>query len=183
MLISFPKLFLGMTILCLNGLEAQAPPKFYVDKGACPFECCQYGKWRGREEVVLYERTSEKSAKIATVKPLEVVEALTGEVHTFPGELRVTKRTERTDHSNGPQYFEEGDVLFVYTYSGEGIYKIWQKGVFSFDYPPNDCVWIKKPQSTWWIQIQKKNGKVGWTNHGDKFDGTDGCDQPIPPIK
>jgi len=27
------------------------PPTFYISKGACPFECCRYGKWIARRPV------------------------------------------------------------------------------------------------------------------------------------
>jgi hypothetical protein len=35
--------------------QRPAPPSVYVSKGACPFECCRYGRWTSNRAVTLLD--------------------------------------------------------------------------------------------------------------------------------
>lgn len=50
----------------------------HVEMGACPFKCCQYGRWRADSAVVLYARRDTTSEHIGDVAQGMVVHAVTG---------------------------------------------------------------------------------------------------------
>src|SRR6185369_16841824 len=95
------------------------PPSVYVDKGACPFECCTYRDWKTEKVTIAYARPSIHAVSVGKFKRNGIVVALTGEVRTKPGRFLVTKRHGK---------YKAGDVLWVYTPVGEGFYKVWFKG-------------------------------------------------------
>jgi hypothetical protein len=82
--------------------------------------------------------------------------------------------------------------LWVYTYQGEGFFKVWYKGrIYSEElmFSPyggstgrrceetDDC-WgelDKELNSVWWIKIRSADGRVGWTSAGENFSGADAC--------
>src|SRR5688572_26310092 len=82
-----------------------------VEMGACPFECCQYGRWRTDSAVVLYARRDTTSEQIGDVGRGVIVNALTGAVHVRPGRLVLS-------HPLG-SVFEPGDTLAIHSYVGE----------------------------------------------------------------
>jgi Tol biopolymer transport system component len=156
-----------------------APPRVYVDEGACPFECCVYRKWTVEETTTLFSERDHASRVIATLQPFQVVQARTGVVWTRPAKLEVA-----WDH--GP--FRKGEVVYVLTYQGEGMYKVWRRGeiissdvFFPVDPPcqgPSPACWGKldgSPESTWWVQIETPAGQVGWTDQPDHFGNKDAC--------
>ena len=158
-----------------NIATAAQPPRFFIDRGACPFECCTYGTWRAKSEVALYSAPRRDAKRIASVAQGSSVRGLTGEVHIAPGRLLVQKDVPD---------FKAGEVLWIYTYLGEGHYKVWRNGRMaqkeidlSPDNPqPDDWgTWEGRPQSTWWAKIRTKAGTVGWTNTPTNFDGIDSC--------
>lgn len=161
--------------------EAQepVPPLVYVDEGACPFECCTYRRWVVEQATTLLAEQDRTSRKIAMLQPFQVVKARTGVVYTRPAKLEVV-----WDH--GP--FRKGEVVYVLTYQGEGMYKVWHRGeiissdvFFPVDPPcqgPSPACWGKldgRPESTWWIQIETPSGQVGWTDQPDNFGNKDAC--------
>jgi hypothetical protein len=146
------------------------PPKVFVDKGACPFECCTYRQWNVTAETPLFDKVSG-TTEIAKAKRGETVQGLTGEVHTVPSKVKI-----KIDPHGEPSTTEvkDGDTVYVLTYSGEGFWKVWKDGrvvdgVFQS--------WDKKenPKSTWWVQIKLKNGKTGWTKETAHFGNMDAC--------
>jgi hypothetical protein len=62
--------------------QSSAPPKVYVSKGACPFECCTYQNWTARRPLSLLDQPRGRS--IARIGDGEQVLAIIGEVHTKP---------------------------------------------------------------------------------------------------
>lgn len=155
------------------------PPRVYVDEGACPFECCVYRQWIVEQTTTLFAEKDRTSRMIATLQPFEVVKARTGVVYTRPAKLEVV-----WDH--GP--FRKGEVVYVLTYQGEGMYKVWRRGeiissdvFFPVDPPcqgPSPACWGKldgRPESTWWIQIETPSGQVGWTDQPEHFGNKDAC--------
>jgi hypothetical protein len=98
------------------------PPKFYIDKEACPFECCTYRTWKTQKTTIAYARPDTRAPQIGRFRAGSTVVALTGEVHTSPGRFIVKKAYQ------GNENYRPGDVLWVYTYSGEGYFKVWFRG-------------------------------------------------------
>jgi hypothetical protein len=111
------------------------------------------------------------------------VNALTGEVRTVAGRFVVKKSHGR---------YRRGDIIWVYTYLGEGFFKIWFDGKMSEEDlgfsayggtggircdDPIQC-WgtlDKELQMTWWIKIKSADGWIGWTDQGERFTGADQC--------
>jgi hypothetical protein len=159
------------------------PPKVYIDKGACPFECCTYREWTARKEIHLVDRPNGKT-EVGVIKAGQPVKAITGEVHAIPHPMDVVFKHGK---------FKVGERVYLLTYEGEGIQKVWFNGKVTseevmFPYnlvnedkscqkPSAEC-WGRlqgKLQSTWWIQIQLENGKAGWTSESHDFDNQDAC--------
>ena len=110
--------FALITILILSGfkvLSQTKPPAIYLDKGACPFECCTYRRWTTRKTTIAYAQPNKRSNQIGKFEAGSRVVALTGEVRTIPSRFIVQKA-----HGN----YQPGDVLWVYTPLGEGFYKV-----------------------------------------------------------
>lgn len=154
------------------------PPKIYIDKGACPFECCTYGEWSVIRDTDLYSAVDGKTL-VATAKAQTKVKGVTGEVHVIPTKVTVLEK-------HGP--YKRGDIIYILTEEGEGHYKIWNNGEISSDgdiyqlfdngSPKLRAYWGKpdgKPQSTWWVKIQLPDGKVGWTKETKNFGNIDSC--------
>ena len=166
--------------------HAQAPPKVFVDPGACPFKCCTYRQWTVRSNTVLYDRP--EGTPVSEVRKGERVVAIDGEVHVVPTPMTVVFKHEG---------FRVGDRVFLLTYLGEGWMKVWFKGKISTHElpfiqswrPQRSDVWptcgqpsaecwgrIEKRESfDWWILIRTANGERGWTKQYDHFDGQDAC--------
>lgn len=162
------------------------PPKIFIDKGACPFECCIYRKWLANEDINLFSKIKGKKI-IATIKKGQVAEALTGEVHSKPAPMEIVHKYKN---------YELGDKVYLLNYLGEGYQKVWFKGEVtteevSFLYndaftdqqkkcsQPSKKCWGKilgKQESTWWSKVKLSNGKVGWTDKGRSFSNINACD-------
>ena len=172
-------------------MPAFAVPKIYIDKGACPFECCTYRRWSVLADTVLFNRPGGKRP-VATVSKGEWVAAITGEVHLVPAPMKVV-----FDHGR----FHVGDQAFLLTNEGEGVMKVWLNGVVSEEdvwfvgdskwqdwgdvdgkrltcaHPRKEC-WGRleqPPDSTWWIQMKTPAGKLGWTSQYEHFGNMDSC--------
>lgn len=170
-------IFLVLAFVIIGNLKSKAEehPDFYIDKGACPFECCTYRDWEAEETTELFAEPKTDSRRIGSIENGTVVKALTGEVHSKPGKLIVRKNVD---------LFQKGEILWVYTYLGEGYYKIWRKGHFieheidfNINEPDNDD-WGHfeyTPDSKWWVIMMAPNGLKGWTNHPENFSNKDAC--------
>ena len=160
------------------------PPAHYVDKGACPFECCTYRRWKTVKTTVAYAGADKRSKPIGKFKACTNVVAITGEVRTVPGKFVILKNHKK---------YKPGDVLWVYTPIGEGFYKVWfngtmyeeemdfMSGPFERSFPgceeTPEC-WGKLERETrveWWVKIRGREGLVGWTDQTDNFDNKDSC--------
>jgi hypothetical protein len=161
------------------GRRGPVPPRVYVDEGACPFECCVYRQWVVEQATTLFAEKDRTSRIIATLQPFQVVMARTGVVYARPAKLEVV-----WDH----EPFRKGEIVYVLTYQGEGIYKVWRLGeIISADVilpvgppcqSPSPACWGKldsTPESTWWVQIETPAGQVGWTDQPEHFGNKDAC--------
>lgn len=177
--------FVLIAFLFVGHLNAEISyhPSVYIDKGACPFECCVYRTWEVKKDTVLYAKPDKKSRIIGKCKRGSNVTAITGEVHTKAGKFKVKKKFET---------YKPGDIIWVYTYTGEGNFKVWKDGKFvdlNLGFSPyggsngsrcevdKDCdgELEKRLDFTWWIKIKTPNGTIGWTFESSKFSGSDRC--------
>jgi len=169
--------------LSMNAYSKGQPPATFIDKGACPFECCTYREWKTEKTTTAYAQPNKRSKQIGKFVAGTKVVALAGEVHAVPSRFIVKKPHEK---------YKPGDILWVYTYYGEGSFKVWFKGKMSEEslgFSPYDSsngkrceiseeCWgelDKELQTTWWVKIKSADGWVGWTNQGGNFSGADQC--------
>jgi hypothetical protein len=168
----------GFVILWVVLAGQSAGSGVYIDKGGCPGEGCQYDEtWVARQSVDLLREPTVKSPVVVTVRQGDPVRTVTGEVHTVPGRFIV-----RTAHDE----FVPGDEVLVYTYLGEGHFRVRHNGVLKeadLDFGPGGgsngkrCEVASRcwgtlqteHQSTWWIKVRTESGLEGWTVQGAKF--------------
>lgn len=172
-----------MVLLPSVAPTADLPPAEYIDKGACPFECCVYRDWTVESDTVAYA-VPDKSAKvIGLLKAGAIVQAITGEVHSIPTRFVVNR-----PHAA----YKPGDVLWVYTYLGEGHFKVWRDGAMQEEdlgFSPyggsagarcenKEQCWgqlEKELTFTWWVKVRTKEGREGWSNRPEHFGNKDAC--------
>jgi hypothetical protein len=155
-----------------------AVPK--IDRPACPFEGCRFGKWTVTEPVQLYSTWRTPRGRVRVLNQGEAVVGITGVHITFePSEIEITAPM--------PQYgLVPGDRVFGYMNIGEGFFNAWFKGqwVEEFDggtiTAPNggcnrDCTgrMLKESRTEWWVGVKAEDGVTGWTKEWNKFDGID----------
>jgi hypothetical protein len=142
------------------------PPSPYVDKGACPFECCSYKHWAVRDSVQLWDRPNGKQ-EVASLQKGEVVDGLTGEVISEP----VAAKAER-DVPETP--IKSGDTFYVLHYDGEGYWKVWFQGKMALVH--QSVMDIPQPKAVWWVKVRSGRGAVGWTPSDKHFLHQDSCE-------
>jgi hypothetical protein len=163
---------------------AETHPAEYVDEGACPFECCTYGKWRVDTGTVLLAAPTRDARAVARIGAGSSIDAVGGKVITKAGRF-VVKR----DHDK----YHRGDVLWVYTYRGEGFFRVWHAGRMheeQLEFDPSGgtagdrcqdsekLCWgeLDRPLRTkWWVRLRTDHGSEGWTDHPEHFSGGDAC--------
>jgi len=146
------------------------PPTTFVDRGACPFECCTYREWKTEKTTIAYARADRRSKRIGKFTAGSKVIALTGIVYSMPRRFLAIKPYGK---------YKPGDIILGYTSYGEGSYKVWFRGRMYTEGLEEDGPWgkwlDKEHRSTWWIKIKSEDGWVGWTNQGENFSGSDAC--------
>jgi hypothetical protein len=172
-------------------VSAFAAPQFYIDKGACPFECCTYRQWSVLDDTVLYDH-ADGARPLARLAKGQSVTAVTGEVHLVPTPLKVVFPHGR---------FRVGDQAYLLTNEGEGVMKVSMNGTVSEEdvwfvgdskwqdwgdvngtrmtcaRPTKQC-WgriAKLPDADWWILIKTPAGQLGWTKEYTHFGNQDAC--------
>lgn len=156
-LISLPTLFLNCFAQAMSSPPTAKPPEMFIDKGACPFECCTYREWTVKKDTELFDKVGGTKIVGKALKGTQVM-ALTGEVHTAP--FKMTN--------------PDGKDFYLLTYLGEGLWKIWQDGLIKSDVPLDFELKVR-PSSTWWVQIKLPDGTIGWTKKPDNFGNIDSC--------
>ena len=162
--------FLLLGVLVASVIAAQTtgkqkPPNVYIDKGACPFECCTYREWVARTSVTLVVGPNGKKI-VGRIKKGERVLALTGEVHSIP--LRVVAQ-----HDDPDAGVKAGDTVYILHDIGEGYWKAWHDAKLydTDDFPDKGS----KPKSTWWVKLKTSAGVIGWTVEHRNFENHDAC--------
>lgn len=64
------------------------PPAVYVDKGACPGECCAFRRWSVLKDAALFDKPGGTRV-VGVVKKGEWVKGLTGSIYISPTRLKV----------------------------------------------------------------------------------------------
>jgi hypothetical protein len=190
-------LFLIASLFGLPSRVLERPPLPYVDNGACPFECCTYTQWVANEPVDAFSDPVDNPRPAFRVEKGERINAQTGFVVTKrAGEIFVERKvtlegvydTANPDQLNGPT-IPAGELLYVLHYQGEGYSLVWYRGrTYSEMVPlrtqhhpengaPADFPMKLKTEATadWWIQIENKQGQIGWIRNPPYFKYADAC--------
>jgi len=139
----------------------------YMDYGACPFECCQYGEWVAKKRTPIVSDMSEDSPVSFYVEGGEHVLAETGVVVTArPGLGEVDYIFDDADIHIG-----KGELVTLIHYQGEGFWKaLYEHHEISLAVNP-----VVEPATTWWARIKNGEGKTGWSARPDDYGNKDGC--------
>jgi len=174
-------------VTAAESLGGQTPPAPFIDRGACPFECCQYGPWVSTGEVVLHESPDTTSPVVARLAEGDSVIAEDGEVWSVPTPF-VFKAAVRGRESGLP--YAPGDTVWAVSYVGEGRFDVWKSGtvyVEDLNFSPyvgtegtrcETCSHgslVREFQSTWWVRIRTGDERVGWSERPERFSGKDAC--------
>ena len=165
-------LFVLIAITAVSGQNSR-PPMPFVDKGACPFECCTYRDWTVDKPTTIRSAVRDGSSIAFRLKKGERVKGITGAVTTLqPGEVRVLKRTKIGTFTARP-----GDTLYLLTYVGEGFHRIWYKGKITEEETYDKAIFrqIREPKSVWWVKVRNSRGQIGWSREPDNFGNKDQC--------
>ena len=172
------KVFLvGLMVMGLfaGGASAQknGPRVPYVDKGACPFECCTYREWSVDKPTIAHRDMRDASPVSFRLAKGEKITGLTGTVITTrAGIVRVLKKT-----TLGKVKLNRGENIFLLTYLGEGFSKIWFKGRIFEEEVTDEKAFklIRQPISVWWVKVRNRLGQTGWSRQPDNFGNKDQC--------
>lgn len=164
-------------VLTAGTLVASAqtrPPAVFIDRKICPGKGCQYtGRARAVDKIRVYRLPSLSAARSLTLPLGTMITGIDSQVHTRAGRFRVKR-----NHGK----YRLGEILSVYTYLGEGFFKIWHRGrgrmteeglAFSVwggstgtrcDQDPKICwgVLEKDTDMKWWLKIRTNNNRTGW---------------------
>ena len=181
-----PSRFLTLLLVALVPLASAQrkgePPLPRIDQKACPFECCQFGRWKAEKQIQVFDSWKQQRKKTFTVKRNSTVEAITG-VHIThrPDRLRALK-------SIPEMHIRRGDTVLMYMSHGEGYFDFWVNGFSGNDqiYTSLKCsdealrnkeaLCIESlGKKDWWVQIKDEKGRVGWVQGNKGFSGSDTC--------
>ena len=151
-------LLLVLTANIVFSQQSSAPPKIYVSKGACPFECCTYRNWTALRSVSLLDQPEGRS--IARIGDGEQVAAITGEVHTKPLRFHLTENGPYADSvPDKRQMIPAGSIVYLLHPVGEGYWLVWFKGkAIKID----PAYGGPAPSYQWWAKIKTRTGQIGW---------------------
>jgi hypothetical protein len=165
--------------------EAPRPKAPVVVHQACPFECCQYGRWTLRERAVVREHPTSNARVLFRPGTGVRLFADTGFVRIDSIGL-VVLRTDYLDRMNGVQYVA-GDSLLVLDYVGEGVHNGWLRGravQTEIFWIPEDPVrprampgqLVRNVSAQWWARVRDARGRRGWVDMSrTAVNGADAC--------
>jgi hypothetical protein len=155
-------------------------PTTYIDRGICPGEGCSYeGRAKVLSTVTVYAAPSLNSRQLFKITRGKTITSLDSEVHTIAGRFVVKQFYEG---------YQPGDVIWVYTYLGEGMFKVWYRGSMkeeNLDFSPwggsggkrcerdASICWgelDRELNMTWWLKIQDNRRRVGWIRVNNNLD-------------
>lgn len=172
------------------GREGAHPPQTYVDRGACPYECCVYREWVARGLIPVHPAEGDTVTVAYHLAPGERFRAHTGNVHLEPTGIAVFQRDVIYSTGPGPvRRFQGGDTLYILSPLGEGYYNLWYRGEVvqysgcweegsAASAAPTDCKLVRSPVMRWWVQIESAPGDTGWVDmqtHGARVGLRDAC--------
>jgi hypothetical protein len=179
------------TLLFLVALVSDpqsVPHQPFLDRAACPFECCKYGQWVATKDVKSFSFHSTRSLASKVVRKGERVLAQTGVVVTTRLGRMVAMRSIQLGEGRKRVEVPKGDVFYVLHYLGEGSFAFWYNGETYSDsryleptsreprsIEGSGASLLQAPEWEWWIQIRRSTGRTAWVKGNGGFDGADAC--------
>jgi len=146
--------------------------KLYISKNVCPFECCKYGQWDVKTDLIIYKKPSIKSISVGIIKGGASVIAINGQVHVVPGIAEMTGKPHKS-----ARHLDKSKPILILDYIGEGYSRVMQNGK-TFEVKiartKERCkkksnwryCWVtisKEPSSEWWVNVKSIDGLItGW---------------------
>jgi hypothetical protein len=165
-----------------------APQEPYLDWGACPFECCKYGRWIATRDVPSFSSRTTSSPAPSVIRKGERVVAETGVVVTTRLGRMVATRPIQLGEGRRRVAVPEGAVFYVLHYWGEGYFAYWYNGETYSDpryleptsrepraIGGSGALLLQTPEWAWWVRIRTRAGRTAWVQGNQGFDGADGC--------
>jgi hypothetical protein len=164
----------ALMLLFVAAAAGQTGPRTpYIDRGACPFECCTYRQWTVDKATVVRAAMTDSAPVAFRLRRGEKVRGLTGTVITTqPGIAEALKNTVQD-----PVSLKRGDRIFILTSLGEGFAKAWFKGrIFQAEvYYPEVFKIVREPKDVRWVKVRNSKSKMGWSREPDNFGHKDSC--------
>ena len=141
-----------------------------MQKPACPFECCRYGRWTAAVTLLIRDGASDSAKEITSIAAGTSFRALTGLTETDAGLVRFLR---------ADQGFAKGQTAAIYDYIGEGHYRAWADGKMrDVDLASPRIARIEEPPvQEWWVDAVLEDGEKGWIRMPSNraVTGNDGC--------
>ncbi len=149
----------------------------FIQKDACPFECCVYGVWQVVSDAKIYEKPSATAQIVGTLKAGSTVQVTTGEVHVIPGRARAVS----TPHKSAASLDPDAEIEIL-DYLGEGYSRVRQGRTVAHvkiartkercvDKPEWRYCWaevLREPITDWWVLLGSKSSHPkGWVRMQD----------------
>jgi hypothetical protein len=177
-----------LTIALAGTGASEAPPEPYMNWGACPFECCQYGRWLATRDVTSFPSRTADARVAEVVRKGEWVTAETGvAVTTRLGRMSAT-RPIQLGQGRKRTTVPQGDVIYILHYKGEGYFAFWYNGETYSDshylepaahgprpVEQSGVQLLQTPEWEWWVRIRTRTGRTRWVPGNSGFDGADAC--------
>lgn len=158
------------------------PAGAYVSRGACPFECCVYGRWSLRTGALLRSAPGRLDS-IRVLPSGTVVSADSGLVVVNPVGLLELSAAPPTPSLGDSLRAQPGDTVELLDYIGEGIRRVRLRGreleveeFWRFRDTPVGRV-LREPVQHWWVfMTDSASHASGWVLMDSvQVSGADAC--------
>jgi hypothetical protein len=162
----------------------------YLALGACPFECCTYGRWTTSARLTAYQRPMDYAGIAFQIEPGASFEADSGFVQVLrPGVVVADSAFALYEGPTVPP----GDTLYLLDTIGEGYERAWYRDSV---YEVSGEFWnwgqapraeadtfrarlVRPAQARWWAHVRDARGREGWLDMdaipGGTLQGVDAC--------
>lgn len=157
----------------------------YVARGACPFECCVYGRWRVFTPAVLRARPATGADSIGWFDANTDIVADSGLVRVNPTGLAVVTGKTPGDFVPDTVAVAVGDTLELLDYEGEGYRNARWKGrlITVMEYwsmlGAQGVSLVRRPVSQWWVHATSGDRRGWMLMDSVRVRGADRCAGPV----
>src|SRR5262249_51163327 len=141
---------------------AQGPSLPYRDPGACPFECCTYPDWTAKKDTTIVREMRDGPTRAVTGPKGRSARCVTRGGSTQRAGTATVAAATTIDPRNNIRV-KKGDTLYLLTYQGEGVFKVWYKGrvITDVEIETDQKIKVRKqPHAVWWVKVRNKKGQV-----------------------